>query len=45
MTKAGLPIMAFVLGLIIGGSLMARSVQRPAVANGSAVTGIGGVFF
>ena len=46
MIKTGLPIVTFVFGLVVGGSLAAKAVQSPgAKAEGPGVSGIGGVFF
>lgn len=43
MTKIRLPIITFVLGLVIGATLLAKAVERPLDRAG--VNGIGGVFF
>ena len=46
MTKSRLSITTFILGLIVGGSLVARAVQnQDTLTEKPGVTGIGGVFF
>lgn len=46
MTKTRLAVITFVMGLIIGGALAVKAVQRTASqTEGPGVSGIGGVFF